>query len=68
MCAVRQSVDEGFQGRLGLHSLPQAERFYQDQFGMTPVKRDSDKHNLLYLELSAEQAARLLDKGDGGVQ
>lgn len=47
--------------------MPQAVRFYEDQFGMTPVKRDRDKQNLLYLELSAEQAARLLDKGDGGV-
>jgi len=66
-CAIRQSINEGFHGRLGLHSLPQSERFYEREFGMTPLKRDRDKQNLLYLELSADQAARLLDKGDGGV-
>ena len=33
--AVRLSTDEGFKGRVGLHSLTCAERFYLDVCGMT---------------------------------
>lgn len=59
--AVKQSDEEGFRGRVGLHSLPQAERFYEKGCRMTPVARDPNKHNLLYFELSTEQAARHLE-------
>jgi hypothetical protein len=59
--AVKQSNEEGFQGRVGLHSLPQSERFYESVFKMTPLKRDGAKQNLLYMELSVEQAMRLLE-------
>ncbi len=63
--AVKQSDDEGFQGRIGLHALPQSEGFYTgDPFGMTPIGRDPDKQNLLYLELTKEQARQILDTGD----
>jgi hypothetical protein len=62
--AVRQSFVEGFHGRIGLHSLPQAEAFYQTAFRMTPLERDSAKQNLLYLELSRENARLLLEKGN----
>lgn len=58
--AVNQSVEEGFRGRVGLHSLPQAEEFYE-KFGLTPVQRDGAKQNLLYMELSAGQAMKLLE-------
>jgi len=61
--AVEQSEEEGFRGRVGLHSLPQSEVFYERVFGMTPLNRDSAKQNLLYMELSADQAAKLLEKG-----
>jgi hypothetical protein len=61
--AVRQSFVEGFHGRIGLHSLPQSEAFYQNVFGMTPIERDAAKQNLLYLELSRENARLLLEKG-----
>ena len=63
--AVKQSEEEGFRGRIGLHSLPQSEKFYERVFGMTPLKRDGDKQNLLYLEISAEQAMRLLERREG---
>jgi hypothetical protein len=61
--AVRQSFAEGFHGRVGLHSLPQAEGFYQSGFGFTPIERDTNKQDLLYLELTRENARILLDKG-----
>lgn len=61
--AVEQSEEEGFRGRVGLHSLPQSEEFYERVFGMTPLRRDDAKQNLLYMELSAEQAMKLLEKG-----
>lgn len=61
--AIRQSFAEGFHGRIGLHSLPQSEGFYQNVFGLTPVERDAAKQNLLYFELSRENARLLLEKG-----
>lgn len=45
-----RSFDEGFRGRLGLHSLPQAETFYRDACGMTPLGMDASKENLMYFE------------------
>jgi hypothetical protein len=62
--AVRQSFVEGFHGRVGLHSLPQAESFYQAAFGMTPLERDPAKQSLLYMELSRENARLFLEKGN----
>ncbi len=61
--AVQQSLAEGFQGRVGLHSLPQAESFYE-KCGMTALGRDAEKQNLLYFELSRESAERYLQTGD----
>jgi hypothetical protein len=60
--AVKQSQDEGFHGRVGLHSLPQAESFYQ-RFGMTCIGPDASKQNLLYYELSRQEAQRHLTEG-----
>lgn len=61
--AVRQSIREGFHGRVGLHALPQAESYYERVCGMTVVGRDSRKQNLLYFEFSRGQARRFLDDG-----
>jgi hypothetical protein len=61
--AVRQSFEEEFRGRVGLHSLPQAENFYRSVLGMTAVERDPAKQNLMYFELTREQARILLDEG-----
>jgi len=60
--AVKQSELEGFRGRIGLHALQQSEQFYEDACGMTPLGRDIAKQNLLYLELSEREAAKLLQK------
>lgn len=63
--AVKQSEEEGFHGRVGLHALPQAEGFYAGEpFEMTPIGRDPNKEDLLYFELSREQAEKILQSGD----
>lgn len=58
--AVLQSEEEGFKGRLGLHSLPGSESFYIKECGMTPVGRDPHKQNLLWCEFTPEQARRYM--------
>lgn len=56
--AIQLSLNLDFKGRIGLHSLPQAEPYYEchsfDCYGI-------DRHNnLKYYELSAESAAKFL--------
>lgn len=60
--AVRKSLDEGFKGRVALHSLSGSERFYLDVCGMTPVGRDPAKQNLLWCEFTPEQAKKFLSE------
>jgi hypothetical protein len=57
---VRFSLDEGFKGRVGLHSLPSSEAFYTVECGMTPGDRDPAKENLLWCEFTPEQAQTFL--------
>lgn len=61
--AVLLSKREEFGGRVGLHSLPQAEKFYQGPCGMEPMGRDAAKENLMYFELTTEGAERFLNGG-----
>ncbi len=61
--AVQLSLDEGFKGRLGLHSLPQADDFYQGM-GMTDLGPDSDYQGLRYFEMTADHARAFLDEED----
>jgi hypothetical protein len=58
--AVRKSFDEGFKGRVALHSLSTSEGFYINVCGMTAVSRDPDKQNLLWCEFTPEQANNFL--------
>lgn len=57
--AIQTSMDLDFKGRIGLHSLPQSESYYEchnfECFG-----QDVDKQNLKYYEFSAKQAAEFL--------
>ena len=53
--AVEQSYAKNWNGRVGLHALPQATLFYQSQ-GLQFVKNDPNKQNLPYYELSAAEA------------
>lgn len=56
--AVKLSLEAGFDGRVGLHSLPhpKTEQFYQKTCRMMPLQRDPAKENLLYLETTPELA------------
>lgn len=58
--AVRLSQDEGFKGRVGLHSLPASERFYLSGCSMKGVERNLNKQGLLWCEFTPEQAERFL--------
>lgn len=63
--AIQQSLLEGFKGRIGLHSLPQANNFYANACGMTDLGQDASYENLRYFELDPDNARRFLEKGKG---
>ena len=58
--AIRLSQDMGFAGRVGLHSLPQAESFYRDRIGCIDLGTDPRYHNLRYFEITERLAGVLL--------
>ena len=49
--AIRLSRQRGYNGRIGLHSLPQAEDFYRRKCGMTDLGEDTNYEGLHYLEM-----------------
>jgi hypothetical protein len=53
--AVRLSLEMGLGGRVGLHSLPQAEAFC-NRCGMTRIGADADYYDLSYFEFTGKQA------------
>jgi len=59
--AINQSREEEFKGRLGLHSLPQAETFYSN-CGMTDLGIDENEEELRYFEMTEEQANEFMDQ------
>ncbi len=61
--AIDLSKSEGFKGRLGLHSLPQSNRFYANTCGMTDMGVDASYQNLSYFEMTPEQAEAFIEKG-----
>lgn len=60
--AVALSSEEGFKGRLGLHSLPQADDFYRRRCGMTDLGSDPAYQNLRYFEMTTDQARVFLEE------
>lgn len=62
--AVELSRHEGFKGRVGLHSLPQADDFYRKACRMTDLGADPGKQNLRYFEMTPEQARYYLGEED----
>ena len=58
--AIRYSQAEGFHGRVGLLSLPQADNFYANTCGMTSLGEDSHAQDLIYFELARVQAEQFL--------
>jgi hypothetical protein len=57
--AAAISIDLGFKGRLGLHSLPRSEPWYE-RLDFTCVGPDPKKQNLKYYEISPDQAQDLI--------
>lgn len=57
VCAL--SEEEGFGGRIGLHSLPQADDFYR-KIGMVDLGEDAAAHNLRYFEMTKAHAVEFL--------
>ena len=54
--AATLSEDLGFKGRVGLHSLPRSEGWY-DRLGLTCLGSDAGKQNLKYYEMTPDVAA-----------
>jgi hypothetical protein len=61
--AIELSKAEEFKGRIGLHSLPQANSFYANVCGMTDLGPDSKEQGLRYFEMTPEQAEAYIEKG-----
>lgn len=57
--AISLSREEGFAGRIGLHSLPQADSFYE-RYGLTSLGADERYFRLTYFEMTSPRAARFL--------
>ena len=56
MTAVELSQQLKYHGRIGLHSLPQAESFYRGACGMTELGQDAAHQYLKYFEMTENQA------------
>ncbi|MCC6422324.1 MAG: GNAT family N-acetyltransferase [Phycisphaerales bacterium] len=64
--SVLWSLQLGFQGRVGLHALPQAEDFYRRRCGMTDLGADKNQERyrgMRYFEFSVKQANQFLKGG-----
>jgi hypothetical protein len=61
--AVEHSIELGYKGRMGLHSLFQAEPFYRDRCKMIDLGEDPDPDHqgLRYLEFTKESAQSFLN-------
>lgn len=57
--AISLSINEGFEGRVALHSLTQSEGFYR-ACGMTDLGTDASLQDMCYFEFTADQANAFL--------
>jgi hypothetical protein len=55
--AILRSQRESFDGRVGLHALPQSDAFYSGVCGMRSMGPDAAYHHLTYFEFTAAAAA-----------
>jgi hypothetical protein len=53
--AIKYSQEQGWEGRVGLHSLRQSEGFYRDVCQMSDLGHDPDYDNLRYFEWKSDQ-------------
>jgi hypothetical protein len=56
--AIELSCDLKYRGRIGLHSLPAAVQFYRDKCGLTELGSDAEHEDLVYFEMTENQAKR----------
>lgn len=61
--AMALSKEEEFKGRIGLHSLPQANGFYANHCGMTDLGPDPAYLGMRYFETLPQQADEFLARG-----
>jgi hypothetical protein len=54
--AIHLSLEMGLEGRVGLHSLPQAETFYKGRCRMSKFGADPSYSDLTYFEYTGQQA------------
>lgn len=59
--AVSLSIEEGFKGRIGLHSLPQSTSWYRDKCKMTDLGPDPRVVGMHYFEMTEAQATAFLN-------
>jgi hypothetical protein len=62
--AIALSQELEFKGRIGLHSLPQANGFYANHCGMTDLGLDAAHQGLRYFEMTPDQADAFIAKGN----
>jgi len=62
VAATALSEQEGFKGRIGLHSLPQAESYYRDRCGMIDLGPDATYQDLKYFEMTPDRAKAFLEE------
>lgn len=60
--AIELSIQEEFDGRIGLHSLPQSDDFYRSKCHMSELGPDPKKQHLIYFETTPEQAKAFLEE------
>jgi len=60
--AIRMSREYGFDGRVGLHSLPQTIGFYSRTCKMEAFGQDSNCENLEYFEMTTTSAMSFLNE------
>jgi len=66
MTAIQLSLDEGFRGRIGLHSLPQSEDFYRKIVRMNDLGADTSYPGsipLRYFEFTSAEAQAFIQGG-----
>jgi hypothetical protein len=60
--AIRLSTESGYEGRIDLHALPQAERFYKEVLEMSDLGKDPDYDGLRYFEYNSSAANEWLKR------
>jgi hypothetical protein len=60
--AVQLSFELGYRGRVALHSLPAADKFYRENCKMTELGKDTAHQDLVYFEMTANQAEIIRQK------